>query len=157
MRRVSGAVNCAGPGGSQRFERAANTTGIMSGLLGGTSSFVWGKQIKRNIDEKEKALNVAKANDSWRNYVSGGCPAGHAYLRRGSGTRRRWPRFRWPRLRLARDGLCVASRFLAGSGGRSRWRLGQLLDASGRRATAGLTRPARSGLAVSSAALMVRR
>ena len=55
----------------------------MSGLLGGTSSFVWGKQIKRNIDEKEKALNVAKANDSWRNYVSEDARAGHAYLRRG--------------------------------------------------------------------------
>ena len=84
VRRVSGAVNrAASPAGSQRFERAANTTGIMSGLLGGTSSFVWGKQIKRNIDEKEKALNVAKANDSWRNYVSEDARAGHAYLRRG--------------------------------------------------------------------------
>lgn len=69
---------------SAKLERSANTTGIVSGLVGAGSSFKWGSSLKRDIAEQEQQLgqrrkptvDVAKAmwreDEAWKEHVSPG-------------------------------------------------------------------------------------
>ncbi len=83
--KVQSALRSAGHGeGAQRFERAANTTGIVAAGVGAGSSFKWGSQLKRDIATQEQQLGVkpkpsvdlAKAmwrrDDEWKQHVSPG-------------------------------------------------------------------------------------
>lgn len=91
-RRITWAGSDAG---QKRMERAATTTGVTAGLVGGVSTLGFARQQKRQIGEKEKALNLVKAaggSDDWRDYVSprrpsrsgkGNALAAHEHLRRG--------------------------------------------------------------------------
>ena len=69
---------------SEKLERSANTTGIVSGLVGAGSSFRWGSSLKREIADQEESLgqrrkpsvDLAKAmwreDEAWRENVSPG-------------------------------------------------------------------------------------
>lgn len=83
--RFKARVNDVGHGRmSAKLERSANTTGIVSGLVGAGSSFKWSKQIKRDIADQEEQLgvkrkptvDVAKAmwreDEAWKEHVSPG-------------------------------------------------------------------------------------
>jgi hypothetical protein len=68
---------------SAKLERSANTTGIVSGLVGAGSSFKWGSSLKRDIADQEESLgrrkpsvDLAKAmwreDERWKEHVSPG-------------------------------------------------------------------------------------
>lgn len=78
--RIARAVN------GRRWNATGNAVGGAAGLLGAGSTLTWGASLGREIQHDEKKLraqNLAKADGSWKQYVSDNARTGHAYLKRG--------------------------------------------------------------------------